>query len=202
MSSFASSLRPWEKRLLAFIGLVVFAVFNVWYVFPTFKDWANVQNKIAELQKKKATYQSEIDKLPMYKKKLAEIRGSEDEIEIPKGDQMIDFRRRVETLAQSGNVAIQDMVGPNKSGTTATNQFFEEWNLSMRVISGEKDLVEFLYNLSSGRSSIRVRDLTLSPGQTTNLAASVVLVANYQKSTTTPAASPSASAPKIAPKKP
>src|SRR5207245_1679588 len=52
----------------------------------------------------------------------------------------------------------------------------------------------FLYDLGSGDSMIRVRDLDLRPGATgTNLSASITLVASYQRATTIkPAAAPSA----------
>ena len=62
------------------------------------------------------------------------------------------------------------------------------------VQSGEAQLVDFLYNLGSGNSLIRVRDLTLRPDPPRQqLSGTVKLVASYQKNPpkkAAPAASP------------
>ena len=48
--------------------------------------------------------------------------------------------------------------------------------------SGEKPLVDFLYNLGSGNSLIRVRGLSLRPDPPRQLlAANITLIASYQK---------------------
>ena len=48
--------------------------------------------------------------------------------------------------------------------------------------AGEEQLVDFLYNLGSGNSQIRVRDLTVRPDPPRQqLLAQVKLVASYQK---------------------
>jgi hypothetical protein len=181
------NLRPQEKRLLAFIGTVLFVMFQVWFVFPRFKDWRTAQNKAEELRRRMNMYKAEIGRIPEYEAKLRSIQP-DDAPEIPKGDQTVDFRRRVESMAQSGNISVTGMNGPNRSGVTATNQFFEEWSLSLQGFAGEKDWVDFLFKLSAGASTIRVRDLNLTQGPNyTNLNANLVLIANYQKGTDTPA---------------
>jgi hypothetical protein len=61
-----------------------------------------------------------------------------------------------------------------------------ELTQSISLLTKEQQLVDFLYNLGSSNSLIRVRDLTLRtdpPRQ--NLSANVKLVASYQKSLTT-----------------
>ena len=184
------NLRPQEKRLLAFIGTVLFIMFQVWFVFPTFKEWAVIQNKLEESRRRMNMYKAEIARIPEYEAKLRSIQP-DDAPEIPKGDQTVDFRRRVESMAQAGNISVTGMNGPNRSGVTTTNQFFEEWSLSLQGFAGEKDWVEFLYKLSSGASTVRVRDLSLTQGPNyTNLAANLVLIANYQKTGDAPAPAP------------
>ena len=66
--------------------------------------------------------------------------------------------------------------------TTQTNQFFLELTQLISVLSGEAQLVDFLYNLGSGNSLIRVRDLQLRPdGPRQQLGGTIKLVASYQK---------------------
>jgi len=68
--------------------------------------------------------------------------------------------------------------------SSGTNQFFLEQSQNISVQSGEQQLVDFLYNLGSGNSLIRVRDLTLRPDPPRqNLSATVKLVASFQKKT-------------------
>ncbi len=178
------TLRPQEKRILAGIGIVLFIMFNIWFVWPRFQDWGKVQKELNDLRQKRESYEKEIKKLPEYQQKLKDLQPGLDAAEIAAFDQTVEFRRKVEQMALTGNITVQNMSGPNKSAMTVTNQFFEEWNLSMQIVSGEKDLVDFLYHLSDGASTIRVRDLRLSQGPNfTNLSANVVLVANYQRAT-------------------
>jgi hypothetical protein len=75
---------------------------------------------------------------------------------------------------------------------TVTNQFFIEKSQNFSVQGGEKQLVDFLYNLGSGESLIRVRDLGIRPEPAHHeLVGTVKLVASYQKKALSrPGASP------------
>jgi hypothetical protein len=76
---------------------------------------------------------------------------------------------------------------------TRTNQFFLEQSQTITVQSGEQQLVDFLFNLGSGNSLIRVRDLGLHPDAPhQQLAATIRLVASFQKNPTTKPAAPAA----------
>ncbi|HLH56497.1 MAG TPA: hypothetical protein VKY92_23125, partial [Verrucomicrobiae bacterium] len=68
---------------------------------------------------------------------------------------------------------------------------------SLSVQAGEQQLVDFLYDLGSGNSQIRVRDLSVRPDPPRQqLVAQVKLVASYQKKPTArPAGRPAAPAP-------
>jgi Tfp pilus assembly protein PilO len=66
--------------------------------------------------------------------------------------------------------------------TVRTNQFFLELAEQVSVEAGEAQLVDFLFNLGSGNSLIRVRDLALHPNPPRQaLSGNVKLVASYQK---------------------
>ena len=36
------NLRPQERRLVVFVGIVFFVVLNIWLVWPHFGDWTKV----------------------------------------------------------------------------------------------------------------------------------------------------------------
>jgi hypothetical protein len=62
------------------------------------------------------------------------------------------------------------------------NQFFLEQSQTVTTTAKEQELVDFLYNLGSSNSLIRVRDLGLRPDQPRQqLNANIKLVASYQK---------------------
>lgn len=76
-----------------------------------------------------------------------------------------------------------------------TNAFFEEAGLRITVTTGEKELVDFLWNLGSRNALIRVRAMSLQPDPSqTRLKGNVELVESFPKKTqtkTTSATTPS-----------
>ena len=79
--------------------------------------------------------------------------------------------------AQSGVVIIN-----NSRVSSRTNESFVEQTQQISVQSGEKQLVNFLYNLGSGNSMIRVKDLSLRPeANRMSLGGNITLVASYQR---------------------
>ena len=97
---------------------------------------------------------------------------------MPAEDQQNQFARAIQ------NQQVQSGVGIQSFGRTTvrTNQFFLELTQLISVESGESQLVDFLYNLGSGNSLIRVRDLALHPNPPRQaLSGNVKLVASYQK---------------------
>ncbi|MEO6034508.1 MAG: hypothetical protein ABIQ35_04560, partial [Verrucomicrobiota bacterium] len=63
-------------------------------------------------------------------------------------------------------------------------------SIQISVNTGEKELVDFLLNIGSGSSMIRVRDLDLKPADQNRyrLQGRITLSANYQKKPTARAA--------------
>jgi hypothetical protein len=180
------NLRPFEKRLVVGTAAVLFVVLNIWFVFPFFKDWSKTKNRMATAQDKLQKFETEVAQTSKYE---AQVRALESEgLDVPQEDQAVQFLRVIQNQSALSGVNI---MGTTKA-MTRTNQFFLEQSQSVNVQSGEKQLVDFLYNLGSGNSLIRVRELTLGPDQTRmQLVANVQLVASYQKkptSRTVPAA--------------
>ena len=184
-----NNLRPFEKRVVVAVGALLFVVFNFWIVLPHFSDWTKVQYRMATARKKLAAFQTEIAQKPRYDAEIKKMEG--DALSIPQEEQSVQFLRTVQTHATQSQVGIY---GTSKQ-QTRTNQFFLELSQNFTLQSGERELVDFLYNLgSSSNSLIRVREMTIHPDQSHQaLSANVKLVASYQKKTPVRSASPAAS---------
>ncbi|HWQ91265.1 MAG TPA: hypothetical protein VN673_06315 [Clostridia bacterium] len=176
MNSYFNNLRPFEKRVVVGVGVLLFVVLNLWFVIPHFSDWGTMQSRRSEAEQKLQRFENKIRQADVYAK---EIKALESEgLSVPPEEQSIQFSRAIQMQqAQSGvNITATGKM------TTRTNQFFLEQTQVISVQSGEKQLVDFLYNLGSGNSLIRVRDLSLRPDPPRHqLSSSVKLVASFQK---------------------
>lgn len=185
------NLRPFEKRLVVGVATLLFIVVNVWFVLPHFGDWTRVQSRMEDARAKLGRYQGEIGQMKFYSNEVRRFEGEGNAV--PLEDQALHFSTAVQSQAAASGVGLPG------SGRiqTRTNQFFLEQSQTLNTQSGEPQLVDFLYNLGSGSSLIRVRDLALRPDpQRYALAGNVKLVASYQKKAqpkpTAPAAQPRA----------
>jgi len=69
----------------------------------------------------------------------------------------------------------------NSRQMTRTNAFFVEKSQNITALSGEPELLEFLYTLGSGKSTIRVRDLSVRPDpKRYKLSSTIKLVSSYR----------------------
>ena len=190
------NLRPFEKRLVVGVGAVFFVVLNAWFVFPHFSDLSQAKDRRADALKKLERWQVEIDQTRKYQAGIN--RFIKEGQEVPAEDQQNQFARAIQNQQVQSGVGIQNF----GRTTTKTNQFFLELTQLISVESGEAQLVDFLYNLGSGNSLIRVRDLALHPNPVRQaLSGSVKLVASYQKNLpkkAAPVANPAKAAPKMA----
>ena len=189
-SGYWSNLRPFEKRVVVGIGVLFFIVLNFLFIIPHFSDLAAVNDRMGEARRKLTRYQNEIAQTNTYAAGLREF--EKENSDVPAEEQSIQFANTVNAQAGQSGVHISSAAHIN----TQTNQFFLEKTQSLGVQAGEQQLVDFLYNLGSGNSQVRVRDLSVRPDPPRQqLAAQITLVASYQKkSTARPAARP-ASAP-------
>ncbi|HEV2392477.1 MAG TPA: hypothetical protein VG146_08960 [Verrucomicrobiae bacterium] len=179
MNEYWNNLRPFEKRVVVAAGALLFIVLNLLFVFPHFSDLSVMQARHEEAELKIAKFEAEIAQTNAYMRGIREL--ASEGSDVPAEEQGFQFANTVQMQAgQSG-------VHPTSNSTTktTTNQFFIEKSQSIGVQAGEEQLVNFLYNLGSGNSQIRVRDLNLRPdAPRQQLMGSVTLVASYQKTTT------------------
>ncbi len=191
MNAYWQNLRPLEKRLVVAVGSVLFILLNFWFVVPHFSDLSKTDARMTKATKTLAMYLSEIAKKPTYTSNINFLRG--EGLSVPQEEQMFNFSSAVQSQAAQSGVAISS-TGRIRSDT---NQFFVELSQNITVQSKEQPLVDFLFNLGSGNSLIRVRDLGLHPDPPhQQLIASVLLMGSYQRklpsktTISTPAATP------------
>jgi type II secretory pathway component PulM len=176
MKTYLDTLRPSEKRLVVGIGLIFFVVLNFWFVLPHFDDWNNRQIDIKKAQEKLRLYQEEIQQAKRYEVDIKRMEG--DGYSVPAEDQAMHFQTAVQTMAAQAGIGFQS-VGRVSQGT---NQFFLKLSEPVTLTAKEDALINFLYNLGSGASLIRVRDLAIRPdAPRQNLSATIKLEASYQK---------------------
>jgi len=69
------NLRPQERRLIAFVAIVLFVVLNIWLVWPHFGDWGKLKMRQFRAMKTFETYRAEIAKVPDIKLSCANWRA-------------------------------------------------------------------------------------------------------------------------------
>lgn len=181
-------LTPAERRLVMVIIAVAFLVLNYWLVWPRFSDFRIVSEDLEALKRKRELYQREIERRPNYEVALRKLQAQGSVI--PAGEERIQFRSDMERLAREVGLSVPSWseVLPERGGTT-TNAFFEAIGLTMSRVTGtEAQLVDFLHRVGASNSTIRVKELMLTPGNfdaraqgRTNLIATIKLVASVQK---------------------
>ncbi len=176
MRSYLDKLTPNERRLIVFVGVVVFAVLNIWFVWPHFGDFRRAKARLYRAQDTLNRYKLEVSKLPEFEKRVREI--EKDSSSAAKEDQSVELLRAVQSTAGRCGVNIMN-VG---KVATKTNDFFLEQSMGITVQAREEQLVKFLYELGTSDSIIRVRALSLRPdAPRMQLGGNVTLVASHQR---------------------
>jgi hypothetical protein len=187
MNTYLSRLNPSERRFVVFVALVLFIVINLVWVRPHFSDWSKWQRRLAAALDKQQSWEATMRKAERLEKELSKLGG--EDAAVPLEDQAIEFLRTIQAAAARAGVT---PTGIHQT-KTRTNQFTIEQSQTINVVSGEKQLVDFLFNLGSENSLIRARDLSVRPDQPRyQLNAGITLVASYQKKSARTAAPPPA----------
>jgi len=176
------NLRPQERRLVVIVGVVVFIAVNLAVVWPRIGDLGRWQQRKRDAEATLRRYEDEIRKNPTYAKQRADLKALGTQL--PKGGEQRALQKEVEQQARMANVAVTSWSPERRGVTPGRTNFFEEESLAIRVLTGEKELIDFLYNVGAEESSlIRVRSLSLQPdGARHRLAGDITLVQSFQKS--------------------
>ncbi len=198
MKKYWEQLTSQERRWLAGIGIVLFVVFNIFFVQPHFHDYARAQARMAKAQATLTMFRAELARVPQYQSSINRLKS--DAADVPAEDQAFQF---VSTYQQKANEAGVLIVNGGRSVLHTNNEFFVEQEVGIGVQAMEKPLVDFLYSLGSGNSLMRVKTLSLRPDQShQQLSANLTIVASYQKRTAPKTTPPVKSAAPVATEKP
>jgi Tfp pilus assembly protein PilO len=170
------NLRPFEKRLVVGVAVVVFIVLNAWFVWPHFKDWGEMKNRLDGARSQVQKYNKTIASARGLDKKVKEMQAEGTVVSAE--DQANQFLLTVNNQASVSGVNITGI----SRQSTVTNGFFLEQLQTFSVSARDEQLVDFLYSLGSSDSIIRARGLSLRPnGSRQELNGNIDLVASYQK---------------------
>jgi hypothetical protein len=179
MKEFFARLNPTERRFVVGVGVLFFIVVNLVWVWPHFSDWGQTQNRMAIARNKLIQFEGGTNRIPALEKEIEKYQKRGEVV--PAADQAVRFVRLIQNQAAQSGVIMVNMNSQRQSGT---NAFFVEQNETLTLQSQEKQLVDFLYNLGSGNSLIRVRALSVQPDQShQQLTTRATLVASYEKKT-------------------
>ncbi len=180
------NLQPQERRMVL-VGIVVMALLlNYWLIWPYVGEHTKVVNELDEVGRVEKRYRAETIKTNSYVARLKDLqtRGAQ----VAGDDAANRLQQIINSEASVAGVQLNRVVPSTVSarfGNNQTNQFFDDLQVTVDLVSGENELVNFLYRLGAGDSMVRVRDvsnLRLDPTQT-RLQATLTLVASVQKKT-------------------
>jgi hypothetical protein len=198
LSASFSRLSSMERWFIIIAIIVVFAVVNFVFILPRLNDWSLLTNRMSDAKDKQKRYEELIAQTTTFSNQIAKLEGENSAV--PQEDQTINFLTALQNQAAQSGISIL----ANNRQPPRTNQFFLELAQSLTTQSGEAQLVDFLYNLGTGSSLIRVRALSIGrdPSQQ-QLKATITLIASFQKkppAKAAPKAAPKPAAPAAAPK--
>jgi Tfp pilus assembly protein PilO len=174
------NLRPQERRLVVFVGMIIFVLLNMWFIWPYFDDWGELKGQIAQNRATLGRYEREIANRPKYEALQKELEST--------GSEMLESEMELQRLVQQQMAASgiqRNQMTPVKGQGVRTNQFFQEAGVSLTFTAGGKELVDFLVGIAQQNQMVRVRDMTLRRDPTqTKLGGNIIFVGNYQKPVT------------------
>ena len=174
------NLTPQERKFVIGVIIVFAVVLNLLFIWPQFKRWSPVEAERKEKQDLLTTYETKIAEMPTIQARLSTLETNSAPVMVS-GDAAAHYHRTVLNLAGQVGLAHNGVVPPTVNNNS-TNRYFQELSLKVNFTGAEeKDVVNFLYRLSDGNSTIRVREFSLSPDQTRMLLKGyLTLVANYE----------------------
>jgi Tfp pilus assembly protein PilO len=177
------NLRPQERRLVVIVGMAVFVVLNIWFVWPYFGAWSKVEASMAKSRGTLRRYQDEIAKKSKYEATQRELANIG---ELLVSDLDLENIVRKQMSATPGfQITTSDSRSRMNSANSNTNRFFQEQTLTIQFTSGGKELVDFLVGIASQNSLLRVREMTVKPDPSqTRLTGNMVFVGNLQRRAT------------------
>ena len=180
MKSFFDKLTPAERRLVVIVGIVVFAVINIWWIIPMFGEYGKFEKKRGDTLRLIGTYKAEIARKGTYEKLIRELSNVGDIASEAAALRLFD---EVNSQAALSGLTASTISPVNRAGSGKTNAFFEEASVTINFTAGEKELIDFLYRLADKEFLIRAKSLTVQPDVPgrMRLPGNATLVKSYQR---------------------
>lgn len=151
-------IRPQERRSVILLLLGLLVVGNVVWMFMG-PELLRLQGSLKDFEEKNAAL-ADLPKL--IKEMEKEVQTLETETGgVTDGRQAQKLMEEIESKARRSGLNFTRSRG--QSGSSRKNQDFEEAKRTVSFQSGLIDLVEFLKNVSEGKSMIRVSNMTIMP---------------------------------------
>jgi len=151
-------IRPRERRSVILLLLGLLVVGNVVWMFMG-PELLSLQGSLKDFEEKNAAL-ADLPKL--IKEVEKEVQTLETETGgVTDGRQAQKLMEEIESKARRSGLNFTRSRG--QSGSSRKNQDFEEAKRTVSFQSGLIDLVEFLKNVSEGKSMIRVSNMTIMP---------------------------------------
>lgn len=190
------NLRPNERRLVIIVAIVVFIILNFIFVWPKFGDWGKIKARRTIANGLITQYERELANTKRYQLEMKDLETQG--AAVASEEQAVKLSTTVQNQAALSGVQVNRYDPVRQTALSSggkTNQFFEEQSGIINVVTEEKALVDFLYNLGTGGSLIRVRSMTLNPDPPRHrLQGNITLVASYAKKAPPKAVAPATGA--------
>ena len=200
-SAYFSRLNSGERFIIIVVIIAVFAAINVFFIFPYFGKWGKITSRKDTAQSTLQKYENMIGQTTLLSNQIAKLEG--ENASVPPEDQAINFLTAIQNQAVQSHVTV---LTSTRQPERTNDSYFVERAQTLTTTSGEKELVDFLYNLGAGNSLIRVRALSIRTDRPdasrSALNSTVTLIASFQKkpaTRTVPASTPKDSKPTSTP---
>ena len=198
MKEFFNRLNPIERRFVVGVMVFFFVVINIFFVWPHRGDWSDTQKAMKDARDRLFTFNDGIGRMGAVQAAIDKYRDQGGLV--PPEEQALQFFKVIVNQSAASGVNMLSTGGGARQSLNTNNPYFVEQNQTITTQSGEKQLVDFLYNIGNGNSLIRVKALSVQPDQPRQgLTARITLVASYQKKVPGPGAPAAAKAPAPAP---
>ena len=191
MKEFFNKLTPAERRLVVAVGIGVFVVINIWFIIPMFGEYGRLEKKRQDTQTLAEKYEAENKKRALYDREILAL--SKQGSEIATEEAALRLAQEVNSQAALSGVTANSITPVSARSSGKTNAFFEEASVGVNFISGEKELIDFLYRLADKDLLIRAKQMQLQPDVPgrMRLQGTLNLVKSYQRKSP-PKAAPAA----------
>ena len=111
------NLRPFEKRLVVGVGVVLFVVLNLWFVVPHFSDLSQAKERRADAIRKLDRWKAEIDQASKYQSGINVF--IKEGLEVPPEDQVNQFARAIRISRRGAAWASSNSGRPRRKPTSS-----------------------------------------------------------------------------------